>query len=47
MVIGKRAAGRGFARFWRVRAPAQTRGAAQALCTAIERAGGACAVLKT
>lgn len=47
MVIGKRAPGRGFARFWRVRAPAQTRGAAQALCTAIERAGGACAVLKT
>jgi hypothetical protein len=47
MVIGKRAPGRGFARFWRVRAPAQTRAQAQALCTAIERAGGACAVLKT
>jgi len=47
MVIGRRAPGRGFARYWRVRAPAQTRGAAQTLCTAIERAGGACAVLKT
>ncbi|HUO53307.1 MAG TPA: lytic transglycosylase domain-containing protein [Rhodoblastus sp.] len=47
MVIGKRAPGRGFARFWRVRAPAQTRAQAQALCAAIERAGGACAVLKT
>jgi len=47
MVIGRRAPGRGFARFWRVRAPAQTRAAAQALCSAIERAGGACAVLKT
>jgi hypothetical protein len=47
MVIGKRAPGRGFARFWRVRAPAQTRAAANALCHAIERAGGACAVLKT
>ncbi len=47
MVIGKRAPGRGFARFWRVRAPAQTRKQANRLCAAIERAGGACAVLKT
>lgn len=47
MVIGKRAPGRGFARFWRVRAPAQTRAAAETLCRAIEKAGGACAVLKT
>lgn len=47
MVIGRRAPGRGFARFWRVRAPAQTRAGANALCAAIERAGGACAVLKT
>jgi hypothetical protein len=47
MVIGKRAPGRGFARFWRVRAPAQTREQANRLCAAIERAGGACAVLKT
>ncbi|MGO8739018.1 lytic transglycosylase domain-containing protein [Rhodoblastus sp.] len=47
MVIGKRAPGRGFARFWRVRAPAQTRAQANRLCAAIERSGGACAVLKT
>ncbi len=47
MVIGKRAPGRGFARFWRVRAPAQSRAQANRLCATIERAGGACAVLKT
>ncbi|MCI4679342.1 lytic transglycosylase domain-containing protein [Rhodoblastus acidophilus] len=47
MVIGRRAPGRGFARFWRVRSPAQTRAQAERLCAAIERAGGACAVLKT
>jgi hypothetical protein len=47
MVIGKRAAGRGFARFWHVRVPAQSRAAADALCSKIEHAGGACAVLKT
>ncbi len=47
MVIGKKAPGRGFARFWRVRAPAPTRAQANRLCAAIERAGGACAVLKT
>ncbi len=47
MVIGRRAPGRGFARFWRVRVPSQSRAAAEALCGKIERAGGACAVLKT
>ncbi len=47
MVIGKRAPGRGFARFWRVRVPAQSRATARKLCARIERAGGACAVLKT
>ena len=47
MIIGKRMAGRGFARYWRVRAPAPSRAAANALCLKIERAGGACAVLKT
>jgi hypothetical protein len=47
MVIGRRAPGRGFARFWRVRVPSQSRGAADALCAKIEHAGGACAVLKT
>jgi hypothetical protein len=47
MVIGKRAAGRGFARFWHVRVPSQSRAAAEALCRKIEQGGGACAVLKT
>jgi hypothetical protein len=47
MIIGKRAPGRGFARFWAIRAPAQSRAAAEALCAKIQGAGGACAVLKT
>jgi len=47
MIIGRRAPGRGFARFWAIRAPAQSRGAAEALCAKIHGAGGACAVLKT
>ncbi|WP_294537093.1 lytic transglycosylase domain-containing protein [uncultured Rhodoblastus sp.] len=47
MVIGKRAPGRGFARFWHVRVPAPSRAAADALCRKIEQGGGACAVLKT
>jgi hypothetical protein len=47
MIIGRRAPGRGFARFWAVRAPAQSRGAAESLCKKIHGAGGACAVLKT
>ena len=37
----------GFARFFAVRVPSQSRAAANALCGKIERAGGACAVLKT
>jgi hypothetical protein len=47
MILGRRAPGRGFARFWAVRAPASSRGAAEALCARIKGAGGACAVLKT
>lgn len=47
MVLGRRAPGRGFARFWAVRAPAQSRAQAEQLCRAIEKGGGACAVLKT
>jgi len=47
MVVGRRAPGRGFARFFAVRVPSQSRAAANALCGKIERAGGACAVLKT
>lgn len=47
MILGRRAPGRGFARFWAVRAPAPSRAAAEALCAKIHGAGGACAVLKT
>jgi hypothetical protein len=47
MIVGRRAPGRGFARFFAVRVPSQSRGAADALCGRIERAGGACAVIKT
>jgi len=47
MVIHKRAPGRGSARLWQVRTPFQSRAAANALCAKIERAGGACAVLRT
>ncbi|MCW2273009.1 hypothetical protein M2321_000573 [Rhodoblastus acidophilus] len=47
MILGRRAPGRGFARFWAVRAPAPSRAAAEALCAKIHVAGGACAVLKT
>ena len=47
MVIGGRARGRGFARFYGVRAPAATRGAAEALCQKILRVGGACVVLRS
>jgi hypothetical protein len=47
MILGRRAPGRGFARFFAVRVPSQSRAAANALCGKIERAGGACAVLKT
>jgi len=47
MILGRRAPGRGFARFWAVRAPAPSRAAAEALCAKIKGAGGACAVLKT
>lgn len=47
MILGRRAPGRGFARFWAIRAPAPSRAAAEALCARIHGAGGACAVLKT
>jgi hypothetical protein len=46
MLIGGRAAGRGFSSFYRVRAPAATRLEAEALCGKILRAGGACVVLR-
>jgi hypothetical protein len=47
MIIYRRVPGRGSARIWNVRVPAQSRGAADALCRKIEQGGGACAVLKT
>jgi Transglycosylase SLT domain/SPOR domain len=45
MVIGGRMRGRGFSPFYRVRAPSDTREAAETLCKSILRAGGACVVL--
>jgi len=47
MVIGSRLRSRGFRPFYRVRAPAATRAAAEALCARILRAGGACVVLRS
>lgn len=45
MVIGARLRSRGARTFYRVRAPAQTRAAAQALCERLRADGGACVVL--
>ncbi|MFG1427620.1 transglycosylase SLT domain-containing protein [Xanthobacter sp. VTT E-85242] len=45
MVIGTRVPGRGRGPFYRVRLPAQTRAEANALCTSLHKAGGACIVL--
>lgn len=47
MVIGSRLRSRGTRVFYRVRAPAQSRAEAQALCDRIRRAGGACVALKS
>jgi hypothetical protein len=47
MIIGGRLRSRGFRAFYRVRAPAQTRAAANALCDKILRVGGACVVLRS
>ncbi|HMN71694.1 MAG TPA: lytic transglycosylase domain-containing protein [Rhodoblastus sp.] len=47
MVIGSRLRSRGTRVFYRVRAPAQSRAEAQALCDRIHRAGGACVVLRS
>jgi len=47
MVIGSRLRSRGTRAFYRVRAPAQSRAEAQALCSRIQKAGGACVVLKS
>jgi hypothetical protein len=47
MIIGARLRSRGARPFYRVRAPAQSRGEAQGLCNRIHAAGGACVVLKS
>jgi hypothetical protein len=47
MIIGGRLLGRGFSSFYRVRAPAPSRAAADALCEKILHAGGACVVLRS
>lgn len=47
MVIGSRLRSRGTRLYYRVRAPAQSRTEAQALCDRIRRASGACVVLKS
>ena len=47
MILGSRLRSRGRGLFYRVRAPAQTRAEANALCTRIRSVGGACAVLRT
>jgi hypothetical protein len=47
MVIGGRVPSMGFAPYYRVRVPASSRAAANALCEKILRAGGACAVLRS
>ena len=46
LVLAGRLNNRGFSTFYRVRAPAASRGEANALCRKISRLGGACVVLK-
>ena len=47
MIIGGLLRSRGFRAFYRVRAPAQTRAEADALCAKLLRVGGACVVLRS
>ncbi len=47
MIIGTRLRFRGTRAFYRVRIPAETRTAADSLCSRIRNAGGACIVLRT
>ena len=47
MIIGTRLRNRGTRAFYRVRIPAESRQAADAVCGRIRSAGGACIVLKT
>ncbi len=47
MIIGTRLRFRGTRAFYRVRIPAESRGAADAVCQKIRNVGGACIVLRT
>jgi hypothetical protein len=47
MVLAGRLRSRGFRPYYRVRAPAQSRQQAEALCAKLERIGGACVVLRS
>jgi Transglycosylase SLT domain/SPOR domain len=47
MVIGTRLRSRGTRTFYRVRVPAESRPAADALCVSIRKVGGACVVLRS
>jgi hypothetical protein len=47
MILGSAMRSRGYRPFYRVRAPAQTRAEAEALCAKLERVGGACVVLRS
>lgn len=47
MIIGTRLRFRGTRAFYRIRIPAETRAAGDALCNRIRKAGGACIVLRT
>jgi len=47
MILGGRLRSRGFRPFYRVRAPAQTRAQAEAMCAKLEKVGGACVVLRS
>jgi Transglycosylase SLT domain/SPOR domain len=47
MIIGTRLRSRGTHAFYRVRIPAPTRAAAIDICTKLQKAGGACVVLKS
>lgn len=47
MIIGTRLRSRGVRAFYRVRLPAQTRPAAEAICQRLQSAGGSCVVLRT
>ena len=47
MILGSALRSRGYRAFYRVRAPAQTRADAEALCARLQRVGGACVVLRS